>query len=275
MALGRVLELSVGTDGTGLKLSNLDISFEIEKSKTLAENTAEFTIYNAKESTRNDVLKKGNNLIFKFGYEDETVATIFVGNIIDSYSEKKNADWITKIKASTVSSKDRAIDIIPISLSFTQNTPISEPINAIATASGLVVSGIENIDGINLINGWVFTGTFKGALRYLKSILDATSYSMYIDNNEIVIYKEGESSRYAVSILSYLGGLFSIKDISKAGEKEKRIEFTSLIIPKVRINSLVKVVNTNTNDGSYIIDKLKMTGSNFENECKMIGEALA
>lgn len=275
MALGRIVELLIGENAQGLKISNLDIEFDIEKSRTLADNNAEFTIYNAKQSTRNDILKKGNNLIFNFGYKDETTATIFIGNIIDSYSEKINADWVTKIKASTVRAKDQALEIIPISLSYGQNTPIAEPIKYIAAASGLAISGIENINGLKLINGWVYAGTFKGALRYLKSVLDATSYSMYIDNNEIVIYKTNTASRFTVSVLSYTGGLRSIRPISKVEEQKKRVEFTSLIIPKIRIDSLIKVVNTSSDDGVYIVDKLKIAGSNFDNECKMVGEATA
>ena len=81
MAWGRIVELSVGSEGEGLLISDLDIDFKVIKSLTFADNYAEFRIYNAKEETRTKILKKGNNLIFKAGYEDEAVNTLFVGNI--------------------------------------------------------------------------------------------------------------------------------------------------------------------------------------------------
>jgi len=275
MALGRVSELSVGENGKGLLISALDMEFKIEKSTTLADNTGEYTIYNAKENTRKNVLKKGNNIIHSLGYEDEAVANVFVGNIITSYSEKVRADWITKIKASTVQSKDAALEVVTVSLSYAPGTPVSRPMQAIASAAGLIVNGITNISSLKMPNGWTYAGTFKGALRYIKSILDTNDIGMYIDNNEVVIFNNGTASRFKVVLLSYTGGLQSVRDITKAEEKKKRIEFTSIIIPQIRINGIVSIVNTPDNNGSYIVDKLTMTGDNFGGEFKMVGEATA
>ena len=215
MAFNRVVELSVGENGRGLLFSQLDIDFRIEKTTTLANNTAEFTIYNAKEATRKDVLKKGNNLIFSIGYEDEAIGTVFVGNITSSLSHKSGNTWITKIKASSIRSKDQPLQVIPIALSYGVNTPISQPLDILANAAGLVVSGITNITNIRMSNGWVYAGTFGGALRYIKAILDSNNIGMYIDNNEIVIYKIGVASRFKTVLLSYTGGLLSVKDITK------------------------------------------------------------
>lgn len=275
MALGRVSELSVGANGQGLLISALDMEFKVEKTATLAENTGEYTIYNAKEDTRKNVLKKGNNIIHSLGYEDEAVATVFVGNIITSYSEKVQADWVTKIKASTVQSKDAALEVVTVSLSYAPGTPVSRPLQSIASAAGLVVSGITNISSLTMPNGWTYAGTFKGALRYIKNILDSNDIGMYIDNNEIVIFNNGIASRYKVVLLSYTGGLQSVRDITKAEEQKKRIEFTSIIIPQIRINGIVSIVNTPDNNGSYIVDKLTLTGNNSGGAFKMIGEATA
>lgn len=275
MAFSRVVELSVGENGRGLLFSQLDIDFRIEKTITLANNTAEFTIYNAKESTRKDVLKKGNNLIFSIGYEDEAVGTVFVGNITASQSHKSGNTWITKVKASSIRSKDQPLQVIPISLSYGVNTPLSQPLNTLANASGLVISGIANTTNIRMSNGWVYAGTFGGALRYIKSILDSNNMGMYIDNNEIVIYKIGVASRYKTVLLSYTGGLLSVKDITKTGEKKKRIQFTSLIIPQIRINGVVSLKNTKTNDGSYIVDKLLLEGNSYGGKFETVGEATA
>lgn len=275
MAFNRVVELSIGEDGTGVLISALDIDFRVEKTATLAENYAEFTIYNAKESTRNDILKKGANVILSLGYEDEAVGTVFIGNIDKATSSKKGPDWITKIKAYTIRSKDAPLEIIPISLSYGPGTSVAQPIRAISQAAGLTLSGVENVQSITLPNGWVFAGTFKGALRYLKGILDANDIGIYIDNSEVVLYQLGVASRYKVVLLSTTGGLLSITDITKAEETKKRIEFTSLVIPQIRVNGVVTVTGTDTNNGSYIVDQFSIDGNNYGGKFEMVGEATA
>lgn len=275
MALNRIVNLSIGVDGTGLLLSQLDIDFNIEKNTNVSANFAEFTIYNAKESTRKNVLKKGNNLIFELGYDDEAVAVVFIGNIIESFSEKIGPDWVTKIKAYTIRSKTDALQVATVSLSYTANTPVSSPLNAIAQSYGLIVSGLSNISSLKLPNGWTYAGTFNGAIRYIKGILENKNFGLYIDNNEILIYKIGEAARYKVIILSYDGGLISVRDISKTEEQKKRIEFKSIIIPQVRINGAIVVTGTPLNDGTYIVDKLKISGNNYGGDFNIVGEAVA
>lgn len=275
MAFGRIAELSVGENGTGLLISDLDIDFKIEKSRSLADNSAEFTIYNAKEATRRDVLKKGANVIFSLGYRDEATATVFIGNIDKSFSQKQGPDWITQIKAFTIRSKDAPLETIPIGLSFNPGAALSQPLLAISQAAGLVLSGIENVTTIKLPNGWVHAGTFLGAIRYIKAILDNNNIGMFIDNSEIVLYRLGEPSRYKTVVLSYTGGLKTIRDITKADEKDKRIEFKSLIIPQCRVNGVVTAITGGTHDGTYIVDRLSMRGNNYGGAFEMIGEATA
>lgn len=274
MAFRRVIKLSVGSNATGLLISGLDMDFRIEKSTDLANNTAEFTIYNANETTRKNVLKKGNNTLFDLGYEDEAIASMFAGNITQSVSTKTGNTWITNVKASSILSKDKPLETITVSLSYNPGSLLSSPLRILGSLSGLLISGIENIKSLTLPNGWVYAGTFGGALRYIKAILDTNKIGMYIDNNEIVIYNIGTASRYKTVLLSYTGGLTSIKDITKADEKVKRVSFTSLIIPQIRVNGLISVINTDTNDGSYIVDKFIAEGANYgDSKYEMRGEA--
>lgn len=276
MAFKRVINLSVGQNGTGLLISDLDMDFRIEKSTDLANNTADFTVYNANESTRKNVLKKGNNTLFDIGYEDEAIASMFVGNITQSRSHKTGNTWITKIKASTIISKDKPLETISVSLSYNPGSPLSSPLRALSSLSSLLISGIDNISTIKLTNGWVYAGTFGGALRYIKAILETNKIGMYIDNNEIVIFNIGVASRYKTVLLTYTGGLLAIEDITKAEEKKKRVSFTSLVIPQIRINGIVSFKNTGSNDGTYIVDKFIAQGSNWGNtKYEMKGEATA
>lgn len=275
MALGRVLELTVGANASGLLISDLDVDFKIEKSAVLAENTAEFTVYNAKEATRKKVLRKGNNIICSLGYKDEAVANVFTGNIETSISQKKGSDWRTTIRAYTIQAKTQSLGKILLSLSFSPNTPIATPLQKLADLSGLVLTGIENVSEVSLPNGWVFAGTYTGALRYITTILASYDIGLFMDNNEIVIYKIGEASRYKFVQLNYNGGLLSITDITKAEETKKRVAINSIIIPQLRVNGIAVITDTGSNDGSYIIDRFNMSGNNYGGGWNMMSEGVA
>lgn len=275
MALGRVLELTVGANATGLLISDLDVDFNIEKSAVLAENTAEFTIYNAKEATRKKVLRKGNNLICSLGYKDEAVANVFTGNIETAITQKKGPNWITNIRAYTIQAKTQSLGKTLVSLSFSPNTPIATPLQKLSDLSGLVLTGIENVSSVQLPNGWVYAGSYTGALRYITTILASYDIGLFMDNNEIVIYKIGEASRYKFVQLNYNGGLLSITDITKAEETKKRVAMNSIIIPQLRVNGIAVITDTGANDGSYIIDRFKMSGNNYGGGWNMMSEGVA
>jgi hypothetical protein len=277
MAFNRKIELSVGEVGQGLLISGLDIEFDIERSINFSENTASFTVYNAKSDTRNKVLKKNNNLIFKAGYEDQGIGTIFIGNITTSISSQSGSDWITEIQASSIRSEKQAIQNTYVSLSYGPNIKLSIPIQEIGVALGLTVLGLENAT-LNLDNGFVFVGSARSALKYVKNILEIEGKSIYIDNTQIVIYNVGEKdSRFSSVRLNYNSGLLNVKDITdydnQSAKNPKRIEFESLIIPKLQPNGLITLVQTD-HDGSYIIEKLKYTGDNFGGDNVCIGEAI-
>lgn len=278
MAFKIITRLTVGSDGTGLLISDLDIDFEVTRSITFSENTAGFTIYNAKQSTRKKILTKGNNVIFKVGYEDEGIGTLFIGNITDSKSLKSGADWITTLQCSSIRSAKRPIDTTYVSLSYTLDTSLKRPLQDIANALGMTLIGIENAN-YNLDNGYTFVGTAREALNYCKNILEANGASIYTDNTDIVIYNiGGKSSIFTPVYLDYDSGLISVEEITKEDnqtkQNPKRIQFESLIIPKLQPNGLVKI-NTDKIEGIFSIEKLTVAGSNYGDNSTCVVEAVA
>lgn len=277
MAFNRKVELTIGSDGTGLLISDLQFEFRIERSITFSENTAEFIIHNAKQDTRKEILKEGNNLIFKAGYEDDGVGVIFIGNISDSKSVQERADWITTIQAASIQSSDKALENAYISTSYGPDIFLSRPLKEVANALGLAIFGEENAQ-INMDNGFVFAGTARAALQSLKKTAEANGIGIYTDNNEIVLYRIGDqTSRFSPVYLDYESGLLSIDDITEydnqSTQDPKRVGFESLIIPKLQPRGLIRVANTDQ-DGVYQIEKLNFNGDNFGGDNRCIGEAV-
>jgi hypothetical protein len=285
MAWDRVINLKIGADGTGLLISDLHIDFRVEKSIFLSENFAEFTVYNAKADTRNKILRQGNNVIFELGYKDEAVSTVFIGNIIESVTSNNNIDYLTKIKAVSAQGSRKSIAKVPVSLSYTTNTLVSVPLKNIAAFLGLVVHGAQNAN-VRMVNGWTYVGGANGALRYLQDILKNQNIGLYIDSDEIVVYKVGEASRFNTVFLTYTGGLLSIKDITKpeepkqnAGKTKKNVSpprktvaFESIIIPQLQVDSPI-TFKTDELSGTFITQKLVFVGNNYGGAFNVKGEA--
>jgi len=271
MALDRICELIIGENAEGLLVSGLDVDFNIERSLTFSENTAEFTIYNAKEETRKNVLKKDNNLVFRVGYSDEAVGVIFSGNIRESTTVKNGVDWETKIFAVTGVGTDGALLSQYISLSFSAETNLQDIVKNLSNLYGMVVYGLENAD-IVLQNGWVYTGLLGGAFRYVEDILKSNNKGIYRDLNEIVIFNKGENSKFNVAVLSLTGGLKNIQDITdKESASKTRLKFESLIMPQVQVNGLVNIKHPNV-EGFFTVEKLTYSGNNYGGDFNMTGE---
>jgi hypothetical protein len=268
-----VVELSIGSDGTGLLISDLDIDFDVERTVTVGQQSARFTVYNAKEETRREILRRGRNVIFRAGYEDEGIGALFIGSITDAESRKSGGDWITEISASALRGQETALDRVTVSLSYAPKTRLSQPLNDLASALGLAIFGSENAR-FALPNGFAFAGSARKALDYCEALLRAEGASLYVDNSEIVVYRIGGTvSRFSSLILTYRSGLLSAEDITEAEESDKRrIRFETILIPKLLPNSVMTVRSPRV-EGNFIVEKVQFQGDNYGGDFRASGEA--
>jgi hypothetical protein len=278
MAFKRKVEFTAGSSGTGLLISGLDIDFDINRSVTTSDNTAEFIVYNAKRETRKEILKKNNNVIFKAGYEDEGTGTIFIGNIYESFSVKQDSDWVTTVRAAAIRDESSPIESILLSLSYTGGTSFSILVQQVATALNLSIFGLRNISQRKIVNDFVFSGDARACLKLISRALSSFNVGVYIDNASIVLYNIGTASEeFSALYLTYDSGLLNVSDITEYEEEEgtpekKRIQFASIMLPKAQPNSLLTIKGTD-NDGVYIAEKLRFYGNNYGGDFNIDGEA--
>lgn len=290
MAWNRGVELSIGTDGgQGLLISGLNIDFSIQKSVKGNLNTATFNIYNASSDTITKILKAGNNVIFKAGYEDEkNINKIFVGTIITSKTHKSGIDKVTEVVAVDIGGNKKRFETAIVSVSYKEDTTLDSVINDLASELSIPVAGIDNISGLKLSNGIVFACSVNNALNQLQKILAANLVGLYFDNNELVLYKLGNAdSRFSVVKITPKSGLVgtvelitddsSKDDQIEAGDSEKdtkkRIKFTSLLNSKLIPNSAISIESDALN-GSFIIENVEHKGTNYGGDFISIVEAV-
>jgi len=278
MAYHRKLQFDIGAGGIGLRISDLQMSFNVERHVDLSSNSAQFIIYNAKEQTRKEILKNGNNIIFKAGYEDENTffGTVFIGTVISSRSYKAGSDWITEIEGGDIGNNQQKLTYQIVSLSYVSRTPLSLIILDVVSILNVPVFGIENVTTI-LNNGFVYSGTIGGAIKKIKQILNTNDVNLYFDNGEMVIYRLGDqNSRFGIVRLTQKNGLVGtpqdITDEDKQDDK-KRISFSSLLNAKIKPNTIINI-NSNTINGTFIVEKANFIGDNFGGDFLCNGEAI-
>ena len=277
MAWNRKVELIVESDLSAVTISDLHVDFDVQRSVTFSDNTATFTVYNASEDTRKEILRQGNNLVFKAGYEDEGIGVLFIGNITEAVSRLQGPDWVTEIQASAIRSDSEPLENTNVVLSYAPSTSLASVLRQLGTAMGLVVTGAENAN-ITLPNGWVYVGSTRGALDYCLKILKDNNAALYIDNNTIVIYRtDTTSSTFTAVYLDYDSGLKSVEDITETTDEtkraEKRIGFNSIILPKIQPNGLIQI-STPGLSGIFLVEVVRFSGNNYGGGFDCEGEAV-
>lgn len=209
--------LQQGGETFGLVVSGLDMDFKVTRSRTYAENKAEFKVFNASEDTRKRLATPGYCVRFSAGYEQQGGPVgIFWGNILPgSSSQKQGADWVSTVYcASSLSqslgSEDNAtwakknkdatfaqkqaraamsVNRIPVSLSYAPGTQLWPILRDFQNILGLAVYGAEVLGTDTAANGFTYAGGARGALDLFRRMLRAKGLELYTDNSSIFVYR--------------------------------------------------------------------------------------
>lgn len=268
MAFKRVITAIIGENaiktGIGVKVSNLNMSFEIERSVTLSNNSAAFRIYNASEQTRAAILKKGYDIILKTGYEDEqNESSIFFGTIFEAKTNKEGPDIITELRCLDFGASKDGTNIIE--LSYSPGTTKRVVVEETALKLSLPVSGTENIKG-TLNNGFTFAGKRANLLKRIQKLLRQEKLDVYFDSSEMIVYSPGKPSKFGVVNISPESGLIGVVETLEEDGRtkgKKTVQFSCLLNPKIKPNTVINISNVKNNSGAYIVDKVIFAGDNF------------
>ena len=237
--------LESGGQQFGLKISDLDIDFEVKRSLSFSENTASFKVYNASEQTRRLIQSPGMRLQFSAGYKDQGgLVMLFTGSILPEVSStQSNGSWITSIpcisaltesagaedlatwaekhKDATLAQKQEkitsAINRIPVSLGYSRDSKVRSILNNLSTITGLVLYGAEGLDPLMTFpNGWTYVGGVRGAMQALDRMLRDRGWALVVDNSSMLIYPlNGGNLTATAAYLTYETGLIKAEQKSK------------------------------------------------------------
>lgn len=275
MAYKRIVEITSGSGGNGISISDAYISFEVEKIKAETPNKARVDIYNLTDETARKIGKQGNNLIIKAGYEDEDGArAIFFGNIVKSLISKEGAEKVLKIEALDGYQDIQTKNAV---LSYSENTKVSTILNDILGLFDYPLGNKLPPITDTYSGGFSFVGKAQTAL---SQVLSKIGYKYSIQNNQILIYKIGESAINTELILTPETGLLNIS--RKEAETEEGTpeqndllyEVETLLFPQIYPGAQIRLESKLYTGTGTVISAL-FEGDNFNGDFKVTAEVKA
>lgn len=270
----RKVELHVYLDVVKYVIKDLHMTFDILATRDSKPNTAQITVYNLSESTRNLFSENTTGIEFWAGYGDD-LGMIFRGGWHKATSifrhVQSGPDWVTEIETGDglKEYQDTYFD-----KSYSKGTLITLVISDVAAAMGLPVS--LDFAGFDVLNsGAVFSGK---AHSVLDDLANEYKFAWSIQHGSVEIVEPGlpPLSDAVAVLLSPDTGLVGRPTITKDG-----LEVNTLMMATIKPTRLI-MVNPATvltqlgskqdaiksgikpsASGVYIVDRIRYHGDNF------------
>jgi len=274
LLFNRYTRLEVGIPGQeGLVIEGLRISFEVEKTSTSTANASNISVYNLNKASRSFMEKKGLFARLIVGYKppldigfEEILA---VGNVAKALNDRTPPDWKTQFE---IGDGETALNETAVNKSFDAGISLSSVISDVAGTFGKPVSYIKGVKDKVLKNGLSVSGAAKAIM---DDITEEGDVEWSIQDDEVIVLPKSGATDDEVYVLTPETGL-----IGSPKKREEGIEFSSLIIPKLRPGRRVRLESQDFT-GLYRIRTAKFRGDNFEGpwDCRVeaveVGSATA
>lgn len=272
---GRRYRIFVVTDaGAALDVSDLKVSFTVEKAMNYAPNTAQATIWNLSPETQNTIISTNAQMIIEAGYEGDQYGVIFNGNILRTWSQRSDGT-------------DFTLGLLGLDgANFLGYGMVSGSYAAGATPRQIVQDSASKVSVPTQINqlpqqmsetvlprGKVLFGR---ASDYYRQIAKNSGAMVYLDDGAVNIIRAEEIPPGEVINLGPHSGLIGTPTQTQTGISAK-----CLLNPRLKLGGLVKVDSRYINqaqgsinsinrplasNGQYRIIKMKHTGDTRGND---------
>jgi len=253
------------------RIDKLRISFIIEKFNNIELNTAKIEISNMSDLTRSDIEETQQIVLLRAGYLSGSGEEIlFTGNSTRIYSEDATPNINTFIEAQD---GEKALSESKVNLSFAENVStkviLREILKKIPIANKIVRE--SELPNKKLIEGFSFIGSAKVALKKMTDSLDLTAS---VQNNELVLFKNGTSDDTDVFVVTPKTGLIGrpekLDELSKEGKKTTKrtgLLIRSLLLPRVVPGNRIQISSAEINPRStYTVHKATHKGDTHGND---------
>lgn len=284
MLFDRQYRLLVGSKGTtaGLEITDLHITFDIQKTAKKNPNTNHIKIWNLKKETRAEFEKPDTRCLLYAGYKDEGgPILLFSGGVTYAWSHFEGPDIITEFELGDGTQEMRDTTI---SVGYAKGIKSTQVINDVSSKMGLPLTIPSNAVERIWQNGLSYFGSATGLL---DKTTKATGLEWSVQNGNLQIIEQGMVTTRQGIVLALDSGLIYSPERerkSKTGTKKKasaKQEFDgwkvkSLLMPMVNPGDRV-MLNSRFVQGVFRVQEIKHTGDShggdWISEMKLIDPA--
>ena len=257
---------SISINPGGVSLHEIKIKFSVSKGVSSTQNSAEISIWNLAEKSRNALGKELDNVTLEAGYLPPegggNVGIIFKGQIRDVEHKRDGADIITTISCGD---GDKAVRNAVLGKTYPKGTPVKDVVEDLYKE--LEAEGIDRgewkfpDDLPDFKRPYTVCGTCKRELDTLSRGRDFY-WSLQNETMEII---PGNGYIGGIVMLSPETGLIDTPTITDNGVKAK-----ALLNPEIRPNRRVRIksqtLEMNAENGEYRVSECTFAGDNREGD---------
>jgi len=253
LLFNRAARLRVGVPGQeGKDYQGLRINFSIEKSSESNPNTSKIQIYNLSPSSRAFVEQKDLVLILDVGYappgNDPLIENINTGDAKKVTNERNGTDWLTTFE---LGDGETALQESLFNKSFEAGASLTKVIQDVAGSFGKPINAISGITEKTFSSAITLSGNSK---EIMDDLVKGGGSEWSIQDDEVIVLGKKQTTNDPVIVVSPATGLLGVPV-----KREEGIEFTSLLLPRIRPGRRVKLESELFN-GVYRVRKVVHTG---------------
>lgn len=207
-------DAGAGADQNGYLIDGLDYTFEITRSTEYMKDTATFTIFNPNDETMQKIMTAGCSVIFRAGYTDEDMGTIFVGQIATAYPENDGAETIKLVLiCKSQRGAQYPLQRTYISTVIEAGRSYYDVVKIIADYVGVALTSAEGLKEYKLENDYIVNGSVQNELEEFKRRkIRKLGGNLIISNNELH-YFDPRRPYFSAVYLNYGTGLISATNV--------------------------------------------------------------
>lgn len=257
---------SISINPGGVSLHEIKIKFSVSKGVSSTQNSAEISIWNLAEKSRNALGKELDDITLEAGYLPPegggNVGIIFKGQIRDVEHKRDGPDIITTIYCGD---GDKAIRNAVLGKTYPKGTPVKDVVEDLykeLEAEGVTRGEWKFPDDLpDFKRPYTVCGTCKRELDTLSRGRDFY-WSLQNETMEII---PGNGYVGGIVLLSPETGLIDTPTITDNGVKAK-----ALLNPEIRPNRRVRIesqtLEMNAENGEYRVSECTFAGDNREGD---------
>jgi hypothetical protein len=229
----------IGSGGSGIDVSELRVTFKIEKSMAETPNYSEISIFNLSPATENQIIKTGDRVILEAGYIGPQYGLIFDGEVVKAYRDK--IEGTTYMLTLICQDGDQFLNDGFVNASYAKGqTPrdIANQITSTASTPIELDTVSENLENKALPRGKVCFGLSRD---YLHQIARTEQASFYVNDGKVNIVKAMDLPRGRIVDLSPKHPKSGL--VGAAERTDDGIKGRCLLHPLLNLNTFVNISN--------------------------------